>query len=95
MAQAVREGGLKIRLPGSHNRRLRVWWTGFEIGNDLGGRIYQFPWSRWFLKDGRVDWLMEEVTKLRHRIRDLEYEVAPLRNPHPDDDIDQFKDGHP
>lgn len=88
MTQAVREAGRIINFRG---RRLRIWWTGFEISDSLGGRIYQFPWSRWFWKDGRTDWLMEEVTRLRHRIRDLEYEVAPLRSPHQDDDIDQFK----
>lgn len=34
--------GLTLRLGRYH---LRVWKNGFEFGNHLGGRVFQFPWS--------------------------------------------------
>ena len=64
--QTSREAGLKVNLP--HGRRLRLWWRGFEVSNSRGGRVYQFPWSRWFWADTRIEWLMAEVTRLRQLI---------------------------
>ena len=88
MTQAVREAGLKFRIG---KRQYRLWWGGIVFGDHLSMRGYLFPWHRLYWRDGRTDWLMEEVKRLRHRIRDLEYEVVPTRSPNPADDIDQFK----
>lgn len=38
-------GGLKFRIG---DKQVRVWRLGFEIGDDLGGRVYWFPWCKHF-----------------------------------------------
>jgi len=35
--------GFKMRIG---PLRFRLWRDGFEIGNNFGGRIYFFPWSK-------------------------------------------------
>lgn len=37
--------GLKLRLGQYH---FRIWWTGCEWGNRLGGRCYLFPWNSYY-----------------------------------------------
>lgn len=39
--EAVTAKGLKFRVFGWS---FRIWRNGFEYGNNLGGRVYFFPW---------------------------------------------------
>lgn len=38
-----RKLGVTLRLG---ERYVRVWKTGFEVGNQFGGHTYWFPWSK-------------------------------------------------
>ncbi len=46
MNHAMIARGLKFRLGRYH---FRLWWRGFEYGDNLGGRVRFFPWARWGL----------------------------------------------
>lgn len=51
--------GLKFKFLG---KNIRVWKNGMEIGNNLGGRVYFFPWFK-HSKD-RIDFVSVGVDEL-------------------------------
>lgn len=34
--------------------KVRIWKYGLEVGDNLGGRIYFFPWAKWSKNDSNI-----------------------------------------